>query len=55
MQYDEFYEKPDDALRDRRSREYRDLFIVPFFPRDKNSRVLDFRLRIWIILECLSR
>lgn len=41
MQYDEFYEKPDGALRERRLREYCNLFIVPFFPKDKDAKILD--------------
>lgn len=41
MQYNEFYGKPNDTLRESRLREYRDLFIEPFFPKDTNIRVLE--------------
>lgn len=38
---DNFYLRPDSALKERRSREYRDLFIVPFFPHDTRVRILE--------------
>lgn len=41
MKYDEFYGKPDSRLRERRLREYRKLFIMPFFPKNKEVRILD--------------
>ena len=41
MKYDEFYVKPNNELRNRRLREYRDFFIASFFPEDKKSRILD--------------
>lgn len=51
MQYDEYYNKPDEALIKRKGDEYRDLFIEPFFPEDKNVRILDVGCGYGIFLD----
>lgn len=37
-----FYEEPDQKLIDRRFKEYKEQFIEPYFPANKESTVLDF-------------
>lgn len=41
MNPEEFYAEPDEALKARRLAEYRDRFIQPFFPANKNARITD--------------
>lgn len=55
MKFNDFYEQPDNELRERRMREYRELFILPFFPKDKNVRILDLGCGYGLLMDACRK